>query len=185
MDNLKMTPPLAPELFPGTLMSGSSDAGLAAAQAVGATVVQDPKPAKAVETSEVPNGEKSGFRVAIIAQPSSSDAWSVANGRFPGDRKGLLAHPLATRVSDSVWYQQLSHMIEEVGEVQGAYWMWPFQNCRTSCSYPVVSHGEVADEVSRSVRGGFQLFLLDMSTSRQELHQTQAAFDFALRGVAP
>src|SRR6202049_3843661 len=35
VDNLKMTPPLAPELFPGILMSGSSDAGLAACRAGG------------------------------------------------------------------------------------------------------------------------------------------------------
>ena len=44
-----MTPPLAPELFPGILMSGSSEAGLAAARAVGATAVKYPKPAKDCE----------------------------------------------------------------------------------------------------------------------------------------
>ena len=36
IDKLRMTPPLDPPLFPGILMSGSSDAGLAAARAVGA-----------------------------------------------------------------------------------------------------------------------------------------------------
>src|SRR5258707_12139417 len=45
VERLRMTPPLAPELFPGMLMSGSSDAGLAAARAVGAVAVQYPKPA--------------------------------------------------------------------------------------------------------------------------------------------
>src|SRR2546425_11357185 len=38
--NLKLTPPLAPELFPGIFVSGSSDAGLAAAQAIGAVAVK-------------------------------------------------------------------------------------------------------------------------------------------------
>ena len=42
--NLKMTPPLPPELFPGILISGSSDAGMAAAEAIGATAVKYPKP---------------------------------------------------------------------------------------------------------------------------------------------
>src|SRR5215469_12994070 len=60
VENLKMTPPLAPELFPGILMSGSSDAGLAAARAVGAIAVQYPKPAKEFESSVVTDGEKSG-----------------------------------------------------------------------------------------------------------------------------
>jgi alkanesulfonate monooxygenase len=63
VDNLKMTPSVAPELFPGILLSGSSDAGLAAGWAVGATAVQYPKPAKDADTHEVPDGEKSGVRV--------------------------------------------------------------------------------------------------------------------------
>jgi hypothetical protein len=52
-----MTPPLAPELFRGLLMSGSSDAGLARPRAVCTTAVHYPKPAKVVETNEVPNGD--------------------------------------------------------------------------------------------------------------------------------
>src|ERR1700753_536922 len=51
IENLRMTPPLPPELFPGILMSGSSDAGLAAARAVGATAVKYPKPATDTEAN--------------------------------------------------------------------------------------------------------------------------------------
>jgi alkanesulfonate monooxygenase len=184
VENLKMTPPLAPELFPGILMSGSSEAGLAAARAVGATAVQYPKPAKEFEANPVAEGEKSGVRVGIIARPRSVDAWNVANERFPGDRKGQLAHQLAMRVSDSAWHQQLSQMIKEVGETQGVYWMWPFQNYQTFCPYLVGSYEEVADEVSRYIRGGFKSFILDIPPNREELHHTQAVFDYALRGVA-
>src|SRR5215470_404578 len=36
VDKLRMTPPLPPELFPGIFVSGSSEAGLAAAKAMGA-----------------------------------------------------------------------------------------------------------------------------------------------------
>src|SRR5256886_3109023 len=43
VSNLKLTPPLVPELFPGIFVSGSSDAGLAAAQAIGAVAVKYPK----------------------------------------------------------------------------------------------------------------------------------------------
>src|SRR6202035_2190727 len=57
VDNLKMTPPLAPELFPGILMSGSSEAGLAAARAVGATAVKYPNPAKDCEPGALLDGE--------------------------------------------------------------------------------------------------------------------------------
>src|ERR1700730_2136933 len=173
VDNLKMSPPLAPELFPGILMSGSSDAGMAAAWAAGATAVQYPKPAKDVQTNPVPDGEKSGIRVGIIARPKGGDAWSVANERFPGDRRGQLAHQLAMRVSDSVWHQQLSQIIKEVGEVQGVYWMWPFQNYQTFCPYLVGSYEEVSEEVSRYMRGGFESFILDIPPSREELGHIQ------------
>ena len=44
VNNLKMTPPLSAELFPGLLISGSSDAGLAAAQRLAATAIKYPKP---------------------------------------------------------------------------------------------------------------------------------------------
>jgi alkanesulfonate monooxygenase len=184
VDNLKMTPPLAPELLPGILMSGSSEAGMAAARAVGATAVQYPKPAKDFEPIPVStNGDKSGVRVGIIARPKSADAWSVANERFPGDRRGQLAHQMAMRVSDSVWHKQLSQMVEETGEVPGVYWMWPFQNYQTFCPYLVGSYEEVAEELSRYMRGGFQSFILDIPPSREELSHVQTVFEFANRGV--
>jgi alkanesulfonate monooxygenase len=184
VENLKMTPPLPPELFPGILMSGSSEAGLAAARAVGATAVKYPKPAKDSDSGTQLDDEKSGVRVGIIARPNRVDAWSVANQRFPGDRKGQLAHQMAMRVSDSHWHKQLSEMIKEVGEVQGVYWMWPFQNYQTFCPYLVGSYEEVADEVSRYIRGGFKSFILDIPPTREELTHTQAVFDYALKGVA-
>jgi alkanesulfonate monooxygenase len=184
VSNLRMTPPLAPELFPGILMSGSSDAGLAAARAVGATAVQYPKPAKDSEPASSSDGEKSGVRVGIIARAKSADAWSVANERFPGDRKGQLAHQLAMRVSDSVWHKQLSQMIEETGEVQGVYWMWPFQNYQTFCPYLVGSYEEVAEEVSRYIHRGYRSFILDIPPSKEELDHIQVVFEYAKRGVA-
>ena len=184
VENLKMTPPLPPELFPGILMSGSSEAGLAAARAVGATAVKYPKPAKDSAAGSQLDEEKSGVRVGIIAHPHGADAWKVANERFPGDRRGQLAHQMAMRVSDSVWHHQLSEMIKEVGEVQGVYWMWPFQNYQTFCPYLVGSYEEVADEVSRYIRGGFKSFILDIPPNREELTHTQAVFDYALKGVA-
>jgi alkanesulfonate monooxygenase len=184
VEKLRMTPPLAPELFPGILMSGSSEAGLAAARAIGATAVQYPKPAKEFEANPIPDSGKSGIRVGIVARPNKADAWSVANERFPGDRKGQLAHQLAMRVSDSVWHHQLSQMVKETGDVQGVYWMWPFQNYQTFCPYLVGSYEEVADEVSRYIRGGFTSFILDIPPSHEELVHTQAVFDSALRGVA-
>src|SRR6266478_1115603 len=83
VDKLKMSPPLAAELFPGILMSGSSDAGLAAAKTLGAVAVQYPKPAKECQCIVSANGLQAGVRMGIIARESSADAWGVACKRFP------------------------------------------------------------------------------------------------------
>ncbi len=178
-----MTPPLEPGLFPGLLISGSSEAGLAAAKAIGATAVQYPKPAREYE-STAPNRDKAGIRVGIIARPTSGEAWSVAIERFPGDRKGQLAHELAMRLSDSVWHKQLSDMARANGDVQGVYWMWPFENYQTFCPYLVGDYEQVADELSRYIRAGYHTFILDIPPTREELHHVRAAFDHASRAVA-
>jgi len=179
--NLRMDPPLAPELFPGILMSGSSEAGVTAAMAVGATIVQYPKPAKDCTPDPATAGGKTGIRVGIVARPTSAEAWSAANQRFPGDRKGQLAHQLAMRVSDSVWHKQLSKMIEETGDVQGVYWMWPFQNHQTFCPYLVGSYEEVSEEMSHYMRRGFASFILDIPSSREELRHIETVFEQASR----
>src|ERR1700730_14132160 len=84
---LRMTPALDPKLFPGLLISGSSEAGLARERAICATPVQYPKPTKEYESAP-PTRDRAGIRVGIIARPTSAEAWSVAIARFHGDRKG-------------------------------------------------------------------------------------------------
>jgi alkanesulfonate monooxygenase len=107
VDNLSMKPALRPELFPGIFISGSSEAGLQAARALGAIAVAYPKPPKECATSSV-DGMDCGIRVGIIARQNKEDAWSVAEGRFPEDRMGNLTHQLAMKVSDSLWHKQLA-----------------------------------------------------------------------------
>ena len=60
--NLMLTPPLPPELFPGIFVSGSSDDGVAAARAIGATAVKYPKPPHE-EVSISADGAGIGMRV--------------------------------------------------------------------------------------------------------------------------
>jgi len=99
VDKLRMTPSLPPELFPGILVSGSSDAGLAAAQALGATAVKYPQPPDR-ETDSSRETLDSGIRVGVISRAQEDEAWTVAHSRFPVDRKGQLTHQLAMKTSD-------------------------------------------------------------------------------------
>jgi alkanesulfonate monooxygenase len=142
VENLKMAPPLARDLFPGLLISGSSEAGLAAAQRIGATAIKYPKPAGEEEPRAA---TATGIRVGVIARPHAADAWNVAHARFPEDRKGQITRQLATKVSDSAWHKQLSE--RDGQEPDSPYWLVPFNNYHTMCPYLVGSYDEVAAEI--------------------------------------
>jgi len=145
--NLKLTPSLPSHLFPGIFVSGSSDAGLAAAKAIGATAVKYPKaPGEEVAPDE---GVGAGVRVGIIAREDGDEAWKTARERFPEDRKGQLTHQLAMKVSDSAWHKQLSELAAATASAESPYWLVPFQNYKTMCPYLVGSYERVGEELAR------------------------------------
>jgi alkanesulfonate monooxygenase len=179
VDKLRMTPALPPHLFPGIFVSGSSEAGLASAQAIGATAIRYPKPAKDYDTEPIVDGIPSGIRVGIIARESSGEAWDIARKRFPEDRKGQLTHQLAMKVSDSSWHKQLSEMAEEPESELSPYWLVPFQNYKTMCPYLVGSYARVGDELGRYITAGYHSFILDIPPDEAELHHINRTFDCA------
>ena len=182
-DKLRMTPPLAPELMPGIFVSGSSEAGLAAAQALGATAVKYPQPAEN-EPEYVSETSESGVRVGIVARESEEEAWQVAQIRFPEDRKGQLTHQLAMKTSDSAWHKQLSRLGTEAKANRNPYWLWPFENYKTFCPYLVGSYDRVAAELSRYIERGYTTCILDIPPTREELQHISVVFSRARDLVA-
>jgi alkanesulfonate monooxygenase len=177
VSKLKMTPPVPDELFPGIVISGSSEAGLAAATAIGATAVKYPQPPgeEEAEAADVPRG----CRVGIIARENAEDAWGVAYERFPEDRNGQITHALAMRVSDSQWHRQLSREDPNRAFPESPYWLRPFHNYKTFCPYLVGSYDVVAELLRRYIRLGFRTFILDVPPSEEELHHTGVAYGLA------
>jgi alkanesulfonate monooxygenase len=177
VDKLKLSPPLPPELFPGIFVSGSSDAGLAAAKAIGATAIKYPKPVTECEHDASDDAVESGIRIGIIARAREAEAWEVARTRFPEDRKGQLVHQLAMKVSDSVWHRQLSELD---GGGQSPYWLVPFKNYKTMCPYLVGGYERVATDLAGYMGAGYRTFILDVPPGPEELEHTRIAFDRAL-----
>jgi alkanesulfonate monooxygenase len=178
-DKLKMSPQISAELFPGIFISGSSEAGLAAANAIGATAIKYPKPPAEFE-NEVCNAN-AGIRVGIIARATEEDAWKVAHERFPEDRKGELAHQLAMKVSDSVWHQQLSSFGNPAE--RNPYWLTPFQTHKTYCPYLVGDYDSVANEITRYFAVGFSTFIVDIPPTEEELFHTGVVFNIVAQTV--
>jgi alkanesulfonate monooxygenase len=175
---LRLSPSLPPDLTPGIFISGSSEAGIAAARAIGATAIEYPKPAEECGDGAAADGVPHGIRVGIIARAAEQDAWDAARARFPEDRKGQLAHQLAMKVSDSVWHGQLSQ--KGAGAEAGPYWLVPFQNYKTMCPYLVGSYERVGAEIGRYAALGHRAFILDVPREADDLHHTSLAFDRAL-----
>ena len=181
--NLRMTPALHPDLAPEFLISGSSEAGLAAARSTGATPVRYPEPPGEHQSNTSDLQSHSGVRVGIITRETSEEAWSIAHERFPEDRRGQIAHHLAMKVSDSKWHEQLSKLGAQPTSERNPYWLTPFQNYKTFCPYLVGSHQEVARELSRYIANGVDTFILDIPSSRTELEHIGVVFDLAASGA--
>jgi len=177
VSKLKLHPPLPTELLPDVFVSGSSDAGLAAAQSLGALAIKYPKPAG--EELSPPQGVRLGIRVGIIARPHEADAWDVARARFQDDRRGQLTRRLAEKVSDSVWHKQLAAMGRQ--EEGGVYWMAPFQNYQAMCPYLVGSYSQVAEELARYFSVGYRTVILDIPPDPDDLAHTFEAFAAAVQ----
>ena len=174
--NLKLTPALPKELMPGVFVSGSSDAGVAAAAALSATAIKYPKPAGEEEPRRGA-AVSPGIRVGIIARERADDAWEIARARFPEDRKGQLTRNLATKVSDSVWHKQLSGADET--SALSPYWLVPFNNYKTMCPYLVGSYEQVAAELARYFGAGYRTVILDIPPDAEELAHTFEAVNRA------
>jgi alkanesulfonate monooxygenase len=180
---LRMTPALPPALWPDWLISGSSEAGRAAALAIGATAVEYPRPPADLEAQgeAPPAGLRRGVRVGILAREDAAEAWRVAHARFPQDRRGRLAHALAMQTSDSAWHRQLSELAGETPLQGQTYWLWPFENAKTFCPYLVGSYEAVSDELARYLRLGYATFILDIPLERADLETAAVAFRAAVR----
>ena len=180
VENLSLKPRLAPELSPGIFVSGSSDAGVAAARAIGATAVKYPRP-PSEEISTAADGAGIGMRVGVIARDRDDAAWEVARARFPEDRKGQVTHALAMKTSDSQWHRQLSELGKVPPSELNPYWLGPFENYKTFCPYLVGSYSTVAVELARYIELGFETFIVDIPLDAEELDHTALAFTEAAR----
>lgn len=184
VNGLTLSPRLPPELVPGVLVSGSSEAGLAAARATGATAVKYPEPPSQCRAAPSSQDGPCGLRIGIVARPHEDDAWRVAWKRFPEDRKGQITHQLAMKVSDSTWHKRLAEVGRQTNGKRDTYWLHPFENYQTFCPYLVGSYEKVAAEVARYMAAGYWTYILDIPPSQEEFEHLGSVFELAARAAS-
>jgi alkanesulfonate monooxygenase len=182
IDGVTMQPPLATALTPGICLSGSSDAGMAAARTLGATAIEVPRAGDEYTTPRELRAE-AGIRIGIVAHEDDAEAWEIARRRFPDDRKGQLVQKLANKASDGVWYNQLSGdeaADRLAGPGRSPYWLGPFRNFQSFVPYLVGSHARVSDELAKYVRAGFGLYVIDMPAEEPDVVNAGIVFRMAV-----
>jgi len=184
VNNLRMKPPLAAELMPGILISGSSDAGLAAAKTIGAAAIKYPGRPDDEQQLEPPSDLEQGIRVGIVARETTEEAWQVAHNRFPTDARGEKLHDMAMKTSDSSWHKQLSEMAAADAEQNDPYWLRPFKTYKTFCPYLVGSYETVAREFSNYIAAGYATYIMDIPPNEEELQHMSIVFDEAVESVS-
>lgn len=182
--NLRTAPPLAADLSPIVIMSGASEAGMAAARTLGAVAIRYPKPVDYYEQHPLDKDIQFGIRMGIIARDDEQEAWKVARARFTEDRKGQLAHGLAMKTSDSAWHKQLSELKQEELTEAFPYWLAPFQNYKTFCPYLVGTYDRISEIVARYIRVGFRTFITDIPAEKEELSHQKVVFESAAKLAA-
>ena len=190
VNNLALSPKLSPQLLPGFLMSGSSDAGMEAAKKTGATAVEYPEPPGRKRPDTHNRDTSLGIRIGILARPGTDEAWSVALNRFPEDRKGQLTRQVATKVSDSTWHHRISELaadssLSDDGKPRDTYWLRPFENYQSNCPYLVGSYDDVAEVLASYVALGYRTFILDIPADELEFEHIGTAFQSTTRRVRP
>jgi alkanesulfonate monooxygenase len=178
---LTLNPRLEPELLPGILVSGSSDAGMSAARAMGAIAVKYPEPPELCQADKSQQSDPCGVRIGLIARPHENEAWKIAFERFPEDRKGQLTHQLAMKVSDSAWHKRLSEIGCHSNGQRDTYWLRPFENYQTFCPYLVGGYDEVARELARYLIAGYWTYILDIPATEEEFEHIGTVFQLASR----
>ncbi|MBT8303043.1 MAG: LLM class flavin-dependent oxidoreductase [Bacteroidia bacterium] len=174
--NVLMRPEIPEEMIPIQLISGTSEAGLATAEKLGAVKVKYAKPIAEYEGIEPDENFNLGVRFGIIARETSDEAWEVANERYPDDMKGKMAHAMATKASDSNWHKDLSKLDARDDE-RNVYWLKPFHTYKTFCPYLVGSHDEVADELAKYVALGHTSIILDIMQEEDDFFHCRQVFE--------
>jgi len=183
LTNVTLAPALPEYLMPGICVSGSSEAGMAAATRLGATAIEVPSSDDDFTTPDEIR-QDAGIRIGIVAREEDAVAWEVAYDRFPDDARGQIMQKMANKASDGRWYNKVSESETDGGPGISPYWLAPFRNFQSFVPYLVGGYDEVAESLTRYIRAGFTMYVVDMPTEHEDVVNTGAVFRLAAENAS-
>lgn len=168
-----LVPALGADLAPRVFVAGSSAAASAAAEALEAVRLTYPTAPDKWEAPPARHGL--GVRLGIIARDTSSEAWRVANARFPENPAHEARREMFAPEFDSHWHVSLWQDAGRRCDAEGPYWLRPFRITWEFCPYLVGSHAEVADALAAYLRTGLTTLILGYPHEEEDLVQAMVA----------
>ncbi|MGE5323515.1 MAG: LLM class flavin-dependent oxidoreductase [Actinomycetota bacterium] len=172
--NLQLPVDVSPELQPCFVLAGQSSAARRICNMSGAVGMH-----MLHSGLEHAIAESRGIHFGIVTRPTSNDAWKAARALFPPDEDGREIVDLSMGNTDSVWKFRMRFEAEQPDISESGYWLEPFRNARADCPYFVHCYERTASLIAGLIRGGVDMFILDIPASDEEYHHVAKAFSLA------
>jgi alkanesulfonate monooxygenase len=174
VSNLQLLPSIPSSLFPEFLLAGQSDAARMLCRdfnAIGLHMLQPEFEQGLSNTRAIYFG--------ITTRKDEAQAWKVAKRLFPESEEDQTMLDLSMENTDSVWKRRLRLAADQPDRADTGYWLLPFRNFKADCPYVVGAYERIADVLVRLIRGGIDVFVLDIPAQEEEFQHVHYAFEIA------
>jgi alkanesulfonate monooxygenase len=172
-------PRLPADLLPDFFIAGQSDAATRCAAALGAVAMRMLSP----DLGSAPVQGRMGLYCGVIIREHASDAWRLAEERFPPDPTGNLVAEMALARTDSVWKHRLSALAATDAN-NDLYWLRPLRTLQADCPYLVGDRRRVAEILSVAMRAGYGAFIFDIAPEEEDFANLAHCLSIASQALA-
>jgi len=103
----------------------------------------------------------------------------VAKRLFHESEEDKMMLDLSMENTDSVWKRRMRLAADQPDRADTGYWLLPFRNFIADCAYVVGAYERIADILVRLIRGGIDVFVLDIPAQEEEFQHIHYAFEIA------
>lgn len=175
------------ELTPRFFVAGASEASRRMATAVADYAITHPQPVDMYAKEFVApreGGVQVGIRVALLARPTSEQAWQEARERYPDNRLTRLMVTMRGK-SDSEWSRRIAELAKDGEVYDGVYWTGIYRADKGAAPLLVGSYEQVAEYLGRYLDLGITKVLLGYMFDEEDFRHADAVLSMLRAGQRP
>lgn len=180
ISNLQLPKSIPSSLFPEFFLAGQSDAARRLCRDLGAIGLQMLQPG-----IEQGLSDNRAIFFGITTRKDEAQAWEVAKELFPESEEDQMLLDFSMDNTDSAWKTRMKLEADQPHRAETGYWLTPFRNLKANCAYVVGSYERIADILVRLIRGGIDVFILDIPAREEEFEHIHQALEIARENLLP